>query len=128
MAPVRVAAGPAANLVLAALAGLLARAIYGQDMAGFQKAAFEMVEFFVAINAAVIVFNLIPLPVFDGGRILVSFLPAPVRDFADRNDHWFVLGTFVTLLGIAFLAPQVMVALFGEAVVGITNTLTGSVG
>jgi len=78
------AAGPASNLVLAGigavLLGLLARAYAGMEgapaAAGF--AALNLVNF-VMINVYLALFNLLPIPPFDGSHIFEGVLPDPLR-------------------------------------------------
>lgn len=68
------AAGPAANLFLALLAGLglhLAAAMPG-DAGLWLTANFENALF---LNVFLMVFNLLPLPPLDGGHILMNLLP-----------------------------------------------------
>jgi Zn-dependent protease len=88
------AAGPGMNLFLAIVSGLLYRAIlmiYPQlynsfggignfsDSGGLISAFFVplllMLRFSVDINIILMVFNLIPIPPLDGGRVLVGILP-----------------------------------------------------
>ncbi len=88
------AAGPGMNLLLAMISGLLYRAIlmiYPQlynsfggvaDFSGsgglvsaFFVPLLLMLRFSVDINILLMVFNLIPIPPLDGGRVLVGILP-----------------------------------------------------
>jgi Zn-dependent protease len=68
------AAGPAANILLALIAALLAHALpYVPDFAGewLRDSLINMLR----LNATLAVFNLLPIPPLDGGRILVGLLP-----------------------------------------------------
>ncbi|MBC2666197.1 site-2 protease family protein [Novosphingobium flavum] len=78
------AAGPASNLVLAGigavLLGLLARVFAGDaggsPLVGF--AALNLVNF-LAINVFLAIFNLLPIPPFDGSHIVEGLLPGRLR-------------------------------------------------
>jgi Zn-dependent protease len=75
------AAGPLANLVLAAFAalasGLLARFAPEAHAAG--GALPNLLQTLVFLNLIFAVFNLLPIPPLDGSRILDAFLPARLR-------------------------------------------------
>jgi Zn-dependent protease len=75
------AAGPLANLVLAAGAslalGLLARFAPEAHAAGGAMPA--LLHTLVFLNVVLALFNLLPIPPLDGSRILDAFLPARLR-------------------------------------------------
>lgn len=64
------AAGPAANLVLALIAGTLFRILTPDGIIGL------FLVHACIINVVLAVFNLVPIPPLDGSRIVVGFLPA----------------------------------------------------
>ncbi len=72
-------AGPGANLLMAFLWGVIAK-IGTLLPAGAQWAA-EPMQYMgvigILINALLMVFNLLPLPPLDGGRVAVGLLPGP---------------------------------------------------
>ncbi len=83
------AAGPLTNLALAVVSGVLLRglsaffpaqslALDGPGEPGFRIAepVAEMLAYGVLINVALMLFNLLPIPPLDGGRVLVGLLPA----------------------------------------------------
>ena len=85
------AAGPAANLALATLAavafGLLARAVDTQPPGGILPVFLATnIQNFIVINVFLALFNLLPLPPFDGSRILRGLLPAGGVRVLDRIE------------------------------------------
>lgn len=74
------AAGPFSNLALAFLGALSLRFF---DLGGFMNQA---VAFFVELNVALFVFNLIPIPPLDGSRVLYAFAPDGLRDLMERIE------------------------------------------
>lgn len=104
------AAGPAMNLALAfafATCGHVVDLL--RDTAGFLAA--EAIVFAVQINLLLMLFNLIPVPPLDGGRILVGLLPLGLARALARLEPaglvlvllgLFVLPALLRLAGVAF--------------------------
>jgi Zn-dependent protease len=72
------AAGPGTNLVLAGVGavamGLLVAALEGQPE-GFVGFVFVALQFFILTNIFLALFNLLPVPPFDGSHIVEGLLP-----------------------------------------------------
>ena len=73
------AAGPASNLVMAIMWGMLLGYVQrGLQAGNFSTSAYFFVEMAyvgISINIVLMVLNLLPMPPLDGGRIAVSLLP-----------------------------------------------------
>lgn len=102
-------AGPGTNLVLAGigavLLGMLVRlgGAPDQPLAGFLAANLNN---FILINVFVALFNLLPLPPFDGSHVVEGLLPPPAaRAYARLRPFGFPL-LFVLLLVIPSLFPD----------------------
>jgi Zn-dependent protease len=97
------AAGPAINLVLAFLFALAGHLV---DDLPRQAGAFaaDLILFAVQINLLLMLFNLLPIPPLDGGRILVGVLPlGPARAVARLEPFGFP----IIILGF-FLVPALL--------------------
>jgi Zn-dependent protease len=91
-------AGPAANFAMGF--GWVVFAILMRALGNEERFFFEMARAGMAVNAAMFVFNLIPVPPLDGGRIMTSLLPMPLaRKFAriELYSMWVFLGLIVLL-------------------------------
>jgi Zn-dependent protease len=100
------AAGPAMNLLLATLAALAFHLVfYASGVAhAFVKANLTNA---LVLNVLLAVFNLLPIPPLDGGRIIVGLLPnALARPFSRLEPYGLIL-----LIGLLIILP-----LLGEQV------------
>jgi Zn-dependent protease len=97
------AAGPLMNFGLAWLAAL---ALYGQallppdDVLTFQR----FIVLFIRVNIGLAVFNLLPIPPLDGGRIVVGILPERLAAVWARLER---AGLLIVLL-VVFLLPTLL--------------------
>lgn len=89
--PVLVAfAGPAANLVLAAVFGVIVQLMPTGGLA-------ELLALIVYANVLLAIFNLVPIPPLDGSKLLYALLPdsmVGVRQFLDKYG-WIILLLFI---------------------------------
>ncbi len=96
------AAGPATNLILAVISAMLlhfAAALPDNVAAWVNNVLFVS----VFINVILAVFNMLPLPPLDGGRVAVGLLPDWLAFPLARLERWGLL----VLIGVIFVVPMV---------------------
>ncbi len=118
------AAGPAMNFGLAVLTALLLPALAAPSAFGyFERLLFmhpiagALAFYFILTNLVLGLFNLIPIPPLDGGRIAVGLLPEALARAWARTER---AGILVVIL-LVFLLPRLLAEFgvdfdpFGEA-------------
>jgi Zn-dependent protease len=128
------AAGPAMNLLLAVLAALAFHALaYAPDL--LVRFIGENLRNALVLNVVLAVFNLMPIPPLDGGRILVGVLPkALARQLGKLEPYGLVL-----LIGLLIVLPlvgaqfgldldfiSVGIARATRAIIGVILQITGN--
>lgn len=120
------AAGPAANLALAFMSALAFHIVLllPEVVAGW--AALNLRNS-ILINLILAVFNMLPIPPLDGGRILVGLLPYRLALPVARLEKWGLL----IIVALLFLVPLVgreiglELDIFGRVVLGTVEVLSG---
>ena len=91
-------AGPASNLVIAVIFGLLIRLANSFSVA---QSTITIMSLIVLINLILAIFNLVPIPPLDGSKILFAFIPkqwSRIRQFFELNSMLLVV-VFILFFG-----------------------------
>ncbi len=115
-------AGPGSNLIMALFWGLmmgLAQWMAAQGMGAMAVPLALMGQAGVFINLLLMLFNLVPIPPLDGGRILVSLLPVRLGAMLARIEP------FGLLILILLLVTGVLWALLGPMLLTMNGLITG---
>ena len=115
-------AGPLVNLLLAVLcAGLLKVVLLFQTHISIQTATalFHLLQYGILINVFLAIFNLMPIPPLDGGRIVTALLPIKkalwYEQFVGRFGMWIVFALILTGAVRYLLFPPAQLILAGIA-------------
>jgi Zn-dependent protease len=123
-------AGPAANLVLAALGAIPFRLLIAAEQGGTDVPiiVIQVLAYFVLINVALMIFNLVPIPPLDGSKVLFSFM-SPRQVFQYRpvlEQYGFILLIFVAFVPILPGQETIFAFVFEKIGVPIVNSLLGN--
>ena len=102
------AAGPGTNLILAAIGAVLL-GIFGQSFAinaqGELSLLGQGLSYFIMINVFLAVFNMLPIPPFDGSHIVEGALPPKLAVYYEKLRPFGML-LFFGLVALTWFAPE----------------------
>ena len=119
-------AGPASNLVLAALGAIPFRLLIASD-AAVPDFVLNVVFYFVLINVALALFNLVPIPPLDGSKVLFSMMsPRQVYQYRPVLEQYgFLLLLFVAFVPILPGGDTIFTFVFAKIGLPIVSFLIG---
>lgn len=102
-------AGPASNLLIAAVLGLFVR-FFGNF--GFLAAIAPLLSFIVLINIWLALFNLIPLPPLDGSKIAMGLAPRSWEGFFYNLERTSFISLIIALVLAMTILPYIVPLVF----------------
>ena len=128
-------AGPAANLVLAVVSALLMH--LSPLLPDFMREWAEINLYHsLVLNIILAVFNMLPIPPLDGGRIAIEVLPRPIGERLAEAEPYgmfvlimllFVLPAAADNMGIGFGFAELFIQAPVKFLIGVVTALTGVV-
>jgi Zn-dependent protease len=122
------AAGPGMNLLLATIAALAFHFVGYIPAPGAQWLAANL-KYALLLNVILAIFNLLPIPPLDGGRILVGVLPGASARLLSRAEPYGLLMLIGLLFVLPLLGAQLGVNLdpISALIMTSTNALVGAI-
>ncbi len=101
------AAGPASNLLIALIFGVLIRVLIFQGIA-VDSSIIALLGIIVFYNILLAVFNLVPIPPLDGSKVLFYFLPYSMREAREILERNGILILFLFIFfGFGLIIPLI---------------------
>lgn len=101
------AAGPGANLIIAIVSGLALHLVGGLG----SPLVAAIFTYSISFNVILGIFNMIPLPPLDGGRVAVGLLPYPLSMYLARLERYGMIILIIALIGLPYIGQQIGVDL-----------------
>lgn len=116
------AAGPISNFLLAWVSMILYKFVIYSGLGGLVPALMLFLYDMVAMNLSLGVFNLIPVPPFDGSRIVLLFLPQRLYFKAMQYERQIMLIVLLLVFfGLLNRPLSIVVNFMWELLVGLTG-------
>ncbi len=118
-------AGPASNLLMALIAGMVLRSWhpdFSSNAAPLMIIVLQLLKLSIVINVALAVFNMIPLPPLDGSRVVYGLLPYDKAITYSKIEPYGVM----ILFGLFFFGGQVFSSVLWYPISFIIGIITGS--
>ena len=100
------AAGPGSNILIALISAIALRFVPGTATMTTTIVS-EIFMYSVFFNAMIGVFNMIPLPPLDGGRVAVGLLPNPLAYRLARLERYGMIILLIALIGLPLIGQQI---------------------
>lgn len=99
------AAGPISNLLMAYLGMVFYKLAYYLMPVNSGQIVMLVLSVFISLNISLAVFNLLPVPPFDGSRIFLSFLPTQMYFKAMKYERYIMMAVLLLVLVGALDTP-----------------------
>lgn len=109
-------AGPISNLLIAIISTLilklliLTNAVSAVEANSFASIIIKMLVLLIEFNIIFAVFNMIPLPPFDGSKVLLYFLPHKLKGIMymlENYSFYIIITLFITGIANSIITPVV---------------------
>lgn len=100
------AAGPATNILIALGSAIALRLVPGTATLTTAIIS-EILSYSIFFNVIIAVFNMIPLPPLDGGRVAVGLLPYPLSWHLARLERYGMVILLIALIGLPLIGQQI---------------------